>query len=437
MKAAQISGKIARRRPGALVLGADQVLDLDGAILDKPADRAAALDHLWRLSGRRHRLVSAAVLMQDGQTDLGLQRLRRPGRPAADGPVHSRLSRRRRRRCPGLGRRLPARRPRRPPVRVGRRRLLHHSRPAPAAPARIPARLPGARTMTDLPTGPSGPSGRAIVAGVAGWPVGHSRSPRLHGHWLRRYGIDGLYAPFPIALDDFETAVRGLAAAGLAGLNVTVPHKAAACALSDRLDDTAQRLGAANTLGLQAGRRHRGPQHRRVRFRRKSPGQRDRGRRRDRRRPRRRRRGPGGRAGAAIPGLRPDPPDKPHRSARRSARRFARTRKSSWCRGPGGPMRWPMPPCWSTRRRSAWRASPPSTWRSTTCRPARRSPTSSMRRSKRRCSPRPGGAAAGRSTASACCCIRAGPASTPGSASIRRSTTELRRAVAGDLLADG
>jgi len=96
--------------------------------------------------------------------------------------------------------------------------------------------------MTDLP------SGKAIVAGVAGWPVGHSRSPRLHGHWLRRYGIDGLYAPFPIAPEKFETAVRGLAAAGLAGLNVTVPHKEAACALCDRLDETAQRLGAANTL---------------------------------------------------------------------------------------------------------------------------------------------------------------------------------------------
>ena len=92
------------------------------------------------------------------------------------------------------------------------------------------------------------PSGKAVVAGVAGWPVGHSRSPRLHGHWLQRYGIDGLYAPFPIAPENFETAVRGLAAAGLAGLNVTVPHKAAACALCDRLDDTARRLDAANTL---------------------------------------------------------------------------------------------------------------------------------------------------------------------------------------------
>ena len=92
------------------------------------------------------------------------------------------------------------------------------------------------------------PSGNAVVAGVAGWPVAHSRSPRLHGHWLQRYGIDGLYAPFAIAPDDFERAVRGLAAAGLAGLNVTLPHKEAAFALSGRADETAHRLGAVNTL---------------------------------------------------------------------------------------------------------------------------------------------------------------------------------------------
>lgn len=67
MKAAQISQRIAAARPGALVLGADQVLALGGAILDKPADRAVAADHLRRLSGRRHRLVSAAVLLKDGR----------------------------------------------------------------------------------------------------------------------------------------------------------------------------------------------------------------------------------------------------------------------------------------------------------------------------------------------------------------------------------
>lgn len=98
----------------------------------------------------------------------------------------------------------------------------------------------------------NGVSGKATVAGVTGWPVSHSRSPRLHGHWLAQYGIDGVYAPFPIAPETFETAVRGLAAAGLAGLNVTVPHKEAAFALCDSHDAVAARLGAANTLIFHA-----------------------------------------------------------------------------------------------------------------------------------------------------------------------------------------
>ena len=71
MKAARIAGETAGTRPGHLVLGADQVLDLDGALLDKPADRAAAAEHLRRLSGKRHRLVSAAVLLEDGERIWG------------------------------------------------------------------------------------------------------------------------------------------------------------------------------------------------------------------------------------------------------------------------------------------------------------------------------------------------------------------------------
>lgn len=63
--------RISQRRPDMLVLGADQVLDLDGEILDKPVDRAAAAQHLQRLSGRRHQLVSAAVILKDGQRIWG------------------------------------------------------------------------------------------------------------------------------------------------------------------------------------------------------------------------------------------------------------------------------------------------------------------------------------------------------------------------------
>lgn len=96
--------------------------------------------------------------------------------------------------------------------------------------------------MTDLPTG------SARVAGVTGWPVRHSLSPRLHGYWLKKHAVDGLYAPFPIEPKRFDEAVRGLQAAGVKGLNVTVPHKLTAFRLADRLDLAARMIGAVNTL---------------------------------------------------------------------------------------------------------------------------------------------------------------------------------------------
>ncbi len=86
------------------------------------------------------------------------------------------------------------------------------------------------------------------LAGVIGWPVGHSRSPQLHGHWLARYAIDGAYVPMAVAPERLEAALRGLAALGFRGCNVTVPHKEAAMALVDELDPLARRIAAVNTI---------------------------------------------------------------------------------------------------------------------------------------------------------------------------------------------
>ncbi|MDR6293687.1 shikimate dehydrogenase [Inquilinus ginsengisoli] len=86
------------------------------------------------------------------------------------------------------------------------------------------------------------------LAGVIGWPVGHSRSPQLHGHWLARHGIDGAYVPLAVAPDRLEAALRGLPALGFRGCNVTVPHKEAAMALVDELDPLARRIAAVNTI---------------------------------------------------------------------------------------------------------------------------------------------------------------------------------------------
>jgi shikimate dehydrogenase len=115
-------------------------------------------------------------------------------------------------------------------------------------------------TSIDLPAAPgkgacmSIPSGHARVAGIAGWPVTYSRSPRLHGFWLQRYGIDGAYIPLPIRPGEFAIAMRGLLAAGFAGANVTIPHKISAFDICDTIDDTARRAGAVNTLVFQDGK---------------------------------------------------------------------------------------------------------------------------------------------------------------------------------------
>jgi shikimate dehydrogenase len=97
-------------------------------------------------------------------------------------------------------------------------------------------------------------SGTARIAGIIGWPVAHSRSPRLHGFWLERHQVDGGYIPLAIRPDHFTTAVRGLLQAGFAGANVTIPHKVAAFELCDVVDASARRAGAVNTLVFNDGR---------------------------------------------------------------------------------------------------------------------------------------------------------------------------------------
>lgn len=97
-------------------------------------------------------------------------------------------------------------------------------------------------------------TGAARLAGVLGQPVAHSRSPRLHGFWLRQYGIDGAYVPLPVLPENFARAVRGLADCGFRGANVTIPHKLAAFDVCDSVDATARRAGAVNTLVFADGR---------------------------------------------------------------------------------------------------------------------------------------------------------------------------------------
>ncbi|WP_322893189.1 MULTISPECIES: shikimate dehydrogenase [unclassified Yoonia] len=85
-------------------------------------------------------------------------------------------------------------------------------------------------------------------AGVIGNPISHSLSPKLHGHWLQRYGIAGSYEALHVTEDALHDTLRSLPAQGFVGLNVTLPHKVNVMQLADQLTDRATLIGAANTL---------------------------------------------------------------------------------------------------------------------------------------------------------------------------------------------
>ena len=94
-------------------------------------------------------------------------------------------------------------------------------------------------------------SGKTMLAGILGWPISHSRSPRVHGYWLKEYNIDGAYIALAASPERIEDAFRGLPALGFRGANVTIPHKISALQACDVLDDVSTRIGAVNTIIVQ------------------------------------------------------------------------------------------------------------------------------------------------------------------------------------------
>lgn len=87
-----------------------------------------------------------------------------------------------------------------------------------------------------------------ILAGVIGDPIAQSRSPRLHGHWLLRHGIDGQYVPLHVTPDRLAATLALLPDLGFRGLNCTIPHKEAVFRLAHDVTDRAGAVQAANTL---------------------------------------------------------------------------------------------------------------------------------------------------------------------------------------------
>jgi len=94
-------------------------------------------------------------------------------------------------------------------------------------------------------------TGAAKLAGIIGWPVAHSRSPVLHGHWLKEYGVDGAYVPMAVKPENLRRAVQALPLLGFAGCNLTIPHKEEALRAVDEYDGAAKRAGGVNTIVIR------------------------------------------------------------------------------------------------------------------------------------------------------------------------------------------
>jgi shikimate dehydrogenase len=90
-----------------------------------------------------------------------------------------------------------------------------------------------------------------IRAFVCGRPIAHSRSPMIHGHWLKEYGVNGSYDRIEVAPVDFPAFMASLQTNGFAGGNVTIPNKELAFAAVDLRDDEAEAVGAVNTLWFE------------------------------------------------------------------------------------------------------------------------------------------------------------------------------------------
>ncbi|MDA0923567.1 MAG: shikimate dehydrogenase [Proteobacteria bacterium] len=86
------------------------------------------------------------------------------------------------------------------------------------------------------------------LAGVIGDPIAHSLSPRLHGHWLKRYGLKGHYVPLHVTHQNLADVLRILPDMGFVGVNITIPHKEFVLSLATQVSDRAALIGAANTL---------------------------------------------------------------------------------------------------------------------------------------------------------------------------------------------
>ena len=96
--------------------------------------------------------------------------------------------------------------------------------------------------------------GTTKIYGILGHPIRHTLSPLLHNTAFQALGLDGCYVAFDVRPKDLKKAIQGLAALGIGGVNLTIPHKERAIPFLDEVTPEAARIGAVNTVVVRKGR---------------------------------------------------------------------------------------------------------------------------------------------------------------------------------------
>ena len=228
--------KISRKNLDSWVIGCDQILVFEGEIFGKPASPEALKDILSRLSGQTHRLVTANVIYKDGKpqwrhVSISHMSMRNVTAPEIDAYIEAHW-----------------------PV-VKHSAGGYHFERTPDLFSSVRGNWfdimglsidPIIRFLNQNEAG--SPFQTPRLAAVLGHPIAQSKSPLMHGHWLKKNQISGDYIAIDIPPMRFNTTVQMLFDVGFSGFNVTVPHKEQALAFADNMSSRAHRIGAANTL---------------------------------------------------------------------------------------------------------------------------------------------------------------------------------------------
>ncbi len=241
---------VAKTRNG-IVIGADQILEFEGRAYDKPADMADARTRLSKMQGRTHSLINATVAARDGAIIWrNLERPKLTIRGMTDAEIDVYLE--------TAGDEILS--------SVGAYQVET------ALGAGLFERISGdwfavqgiaiypllAELSRQGAFGEKWKAPKPVSAGVVGSPISHSLSPLIHNEWARRACIEGEYRAMEVApgYDAFASAMDDLRAQGVAGVNVTIPHKENALRYADHASDAARTIGAANMLTFAGDEAH-------------------------------------------------------------------------------------------------------------------------------------------------------------------------------------